>query len=350
MLSVVRLRQTCAAVALVASGAASALPSIDLGPASAFSGFFFGNVNAASDVEGRLAVGGDLTSGFDIGYRNPLSSTAPSLVVGGSVNLKSQWGGFSGSIYNGPNYETDTNASIGPGPNIPWVSNGKTRAGDIVYGSTLVANSWQYGSATKNASFIDFASAKTQLSSLSQQLNLATPNGTVTAQGGNLLLTGDGTSNVQVFNLGDRASIGNLTLSNVKAGAHIIINSSASSITFSGGVGGELARPAADDLLALSRDRLVFNLSNAQQVDVRTFVNGSILAVGAAVTGSGHIEGTLVADSLSRGQNGTLELGYEYFTPYVSPVPEPQTAALLAAGLVGLGWLGRRRKQAQNQA
>jgi len=62
--------------------------NLSLGPASGYSGFFFGNVNAAADVEGRLAVGGNMTQGFDVGYRNPYGSTAPSLVVAGSLTMK----------------------------------------------------------------------------------------------------------------------------------------------------------------------------------------------------------------------------------------------------------------------
>ncbi|MDC6166225.1 choice-of-anchor A family protein [Paucibacter sp. XJ19-41] len=318
--------------------AAQALPVIDFGVAQGYSGFFFGNVNAAADVEGRLAVGGNLTSGFDVGYRNAFGSTAPSLVVQGSVSLTSQWGN-AGSIYNGPNYNTDTNASIGPST-APWVP-AKLNMGGLVYGGSLNAVDWQYGTATKNANFLDFAAAKTQLSGLSSQLAGSAQNGSWALGAGGVTLTGDGSSDVQIFNLGNTA-LSNITLNNVKAGAHVVINSTLTNVVFSGNLGGDQAN--SSDGLASHRDRLIFNLSNATNVNVSSFLNGSVLAVNADVIGSGHLEGTLIANSLSAGPNGKLELGYEPFIP-TSPVPEPESYALMLAGLAAMGFIARRRRQ-----
>jgi choice-of-anchor A domain-containing protein len=327
-------------VSLACSGA-MALPTIDFGVAKSYSGFFFGDVNGATDVEGRLAVGGNLNRGFDIGYRNPHNSSAPTLVVQGNVSMSSEWGGNSGMVYNGPTYSTDTNASIGPSTGA-WITQ-KTAIGNIVYGGSLSAASWQYGSATKNASFLDFAAAKTQLSGLSSQLAGQAQNGSWSFANGGISLVGDGSSNVQVFNLGNVGDIKNLSLSNIKAGAHIVINSSASKVTFGGNLGGDKANSA--DLLAQHRDRVVFNLGNATDVSVNTFLNGSVLAVNANLTGSGHLEGTVIAHSMGPSANGSkLELGYEPFVP-TTPVPEPQTYAMLLAGLGVLGFLSRRRQR-----
>lgn len=330
-----------ALLASLACGSALALPTLDFGLAKNYSGFFFGDVSGAADVEGRLAVGGNLTRGFDIGYRNAYNSSEPTLVVKGNVSMNSEWGGKTGSIYNGPNYKTDTNASIGPST-APWVT-GKTAMGQIVYGGSLDAVSWQYGSASKNANYLDFDAAKTQLSGLSSQWAGQAHNGSWLAKDGGLTLTGDGVSDVQVFNLGNLGNIGNLSLKNVKAGAHIVINSSASQVSFSGFLGGDKVN--SNDAPAQHRDRLVFNLSNATQVSVNSFLNGSVLAVNAAVSGTGHLEGTLIAQSLGLTPNGAkLELGYEPFVP-TTPVPEPQTYAMLLAGLSVLGFLGRRRQR-----
>nr|WP_316640582.1 collagen-binding domain-containing protein [uncultured Roseateles sp.] len=332
-----------AALSLLAAacGAAHALPLIDLGPASGYSGFFFGNVGAASDVEGRLAVGGNLTSGFDVGYRNAFGSTAPSLVVGGSVSLTGQWGN-AGSIYNGPKYNTNTNGSIGPST-APWVSSGQLNMGQIVYGTSLTAASWQYGTAVKNANYLDFAGAKTQLSGLSSTLAGQAQIGSWALGAGGVTLTGDGNSDVQIFNLGNTA-LSNITLKNVKAGAHVVINSTLTNVVFSGDLGGDKAN--SSDGLASHRDRVIYNLSNATNVNVSTFLNGSVLAVNANVIGSGHLEGTLIANSLSTGPNGKLELGYEPFVP-TTPVPEPETYALMMAGLLTVGMVSRRRKTQQ---
>jgi len=327
------------------ASAAQALPVLDLGPASQYSGFFFSNVNAASDVEGRLAVGGNLTSGFDVGYRNPYGSTAPSLVVAGNVSMTSQWG-KAGSVYNGPTYNTDTNKTIGPST-ASWIAANKLAAGNLVYGGSLTAADWQYAQASKNANYIDFAAAKTQLTGLSTQLASATQVGSWITGNGGVTLTGDGTSDIQIFNLGN-TELKNISLSNIKAGAHIVINSTLSHVQFSGDLGGNLG--SSSDGLASFRDRVLFNLSNASSVNVGTFLNGSVLAVNADVVGSGHLEGTLIANSLSKGANGKLELGYETFRPYsppltsTSPVPEPESYALMLAGLAAMSLIARRRK------
>jgi choice-of-anchor A domain-containing protein len=303
---------------------------VDFGVANGYSGFFFGNVNAAADVEGRLAVGGNLTSGFDVGYRNPYGSTAPSLVVQGNVTMAN------GSIYNGPVKKMDTNASIGP-----VIASVPLNRGDLVYGGALAAVDWRYATATKNASFIDFAAAKTQLSGLSAQLAGQTQVGSWTSSTAGVVLTGDGKSDVQVFNLGNTA-LQNISLKNVKAGANIVINSSLSDVVFSGGLGGDKAD--STDELARFRDRIIYNLSHAKTVNVSTFLNGSVLAVNADVVGSAHLEGTLIANSLSAGANGKLELGYEPYKGSVSPVPEPETYALMGLGLVGLVMRRRSKK------
>jgi choice-of-anchor A domain-containing protein len=303
---------------------------VDFGVANGYSGFFFGDVNAASDVEGRLAVGGNLTTGFDVGYRNPYGSTAPSLVVKGNVSMSS------GSIYNGPVRKMDTNASIGP-----VIASEPLNRGNIVYGGSLTAASWQYASATKNASFIDFVAVKAQLSGLSSQLAGQAQVGTWVSSGAGVVLSGDNKSDVQVFNLGDTA-LKNITLRNVKAGANIVINSSLSNVEFAGGLGGEKAD--STDGLAMFRDRIIYNLSNAKTVNVKTFLNGSVLAVNADVIGSAHLEGTLIANSLSAGPNGKLELGYEPYKGSVTPVPEPETYALMGLGLVGLVMRRRSKK------
>lgn len=336
-----RLIHITAALSFAFSALAAQAAILDFGVANGYSGFFFGNVNAAADVEGRLAVGGNLTSGFDVGYRNPYKSTAPSLVVAGNVSLNGQWGP-AGSVYNGPGYNTDTNKSIGPS-GAEWIGNNKLAPGALVYGGSLNAATWQYGSATKNASFLDFAAAKTQLSALSVLLAGQTQAGNWTAGSGGVVLTGDGRSDVQVFNLGN-TELKNIVLKNVKAGANVVINSTLSKVDFAGDLGGNLA--TSSDELALHRDRIIYNLSRASAVNVGSFLNGSILAVNADVTGSGHVEGTTIANSLSAGANGKLELGYEPYKGSVSPVPEPETYALMGLGLLGLVLRRRATRQA----
>ncbi|NHQ87854.1 choice-of-anchor A family protein [Iodobacter sp. HSC-16F04] len=319
---------------------------LDLGAAHAYSGFFFADVNMAAYAEGRLAVGGNLNAGFDVGYRNAHDSSAPTLVVAGNVLLSTAWG-KAGIISNGPVKNTDTNTSIGLSP-ASWVSRGPNRPnglqmGDVVYGGQLNAASWQYSAAVQNPSFIDFSEAKTQLTALSKKLAQLPSIGQWRAIAEGVVLSGNGQSDLQVFNLGD-AALTNVYLNNIKPGAHIIINSTLSKVDFSGHYGGEHADSA--DAMAKHRDRIIWNLSHARQINISRFVNGSVLAVNADVIGSGHIEGTLIANSLS---NGNLELGYEPFQAMImpSPIPEPECYALISFGLASIVMGLRRKKQSK---
>ncbi|MCV2357440.1 choice-of-anchor A family protein [Paucibacter sp. TC2R-5] len=330
------------ATALLSLSAQAAV--INLGAAQGYSGFFFGDVNAASDVEGRLAVGGNLTSGFDVGYRNAYGSSEPSLVVKGNVRMKNDNGYAAGTIYNGPKYYVEnTNSTIGPAA-APWVT-AQTKLGNIVYGGQLDAPGWnQYNTATKNANYIDFAAAKTQLSGLSTQLAgmAQTAGGGWKFENDGLKLTGDGTDKPQVFNVGN-TELKNISFANIGAKAAVIINSTLGNAVFSGDVGGDKAD--SPDAIAQHRDRIIFNLVNATAVNISTFVNGAVLAIGANVIGSGHLEGTLIANSLSKGPNGKVELGYEPFHGFTTPVPEPVTYVMMLAGLGAIGFAARRRNK-----
>lgn len=355
-----RCAATLAALILGMPGASAQAVSIDLGGASGYSGFFFGNVEAAADVEGRLAVGGNLQSGFDVGYRIPYGSSARALVVGGNLT----WHG--GELYAGPSYATDTNASIGPAA-AQWLSEFdpltgrfKVNPGTGVYGGTAdFGGYWNTAAFSQQSGVVDFAGTQAQLAALSSQLDSLSPTGAVVANGsGGLNLVGDGVSLLQVFNLGTH-DLANLTLANVPAGAHIVINSERSDVAFSGFMGSQTASVTDLSDLGAFRDRLVFNLRDATEVNINTGVSGLVLALQARVMGSGHLEGSLIAQSLQRrsSDNGVLEIGYEPFVTYTatgggtaSAVPEPDSLVLLLSGLVVTAALSRRRRAAAARA
>lgn len=300
----------------LSNSASAAVTNIDLGVAQGYSGFFFGNASRVMDVEGRFAVGGNLeTSGFSFGYRAPYGSTGPSLVVGGNVKLGT------GAIYAAPNVNVDTNASVGP--ITSWEK-------PLGYGVFAGSNTSLSVHDLRQGSVIDFAAAKTQLSNLSQNLGAQAANGQVEAKWGGLYLTGDNSSDTQVFNINSN-QLGNLFLQNINPNAQVVVNVTASGkVVFSGGQDGQLEQ---------LRDRVLFNLVNANEVSISTFTYGSILATKANMLGTGHVEGSVIANSIS----AQVEIGYEPWHN-TSPVPEAETWAMMSLGLAGLFAIARRRR------
>ncbi|MCU7373282.1 choice-of-anchor A family protein [Paucibacter sp. O1-1] len=308
--------------------AAQALPVIDFGVAQGYSGFFFGDVKAQNDVEGRLAVGGNFTGNGSIGYRTPHGSTGPSLVVGGNAHFNAN-----GGIFNGPKTPVDTNATVGP------ITEYEKAPGYGVYGGTLSGQT-QGMDLRQQAGVIDFAQAKNQLGALAGQLGQQAATGTVAAPWSDTTLTGSGRSGVvEVFDLNaklnweGKQSIGTLELGNVAADSWVVINvRNAGDVSFTGAFLGLF-----DDL----RGRVLFNFENASNIAVNTFIEGSILAPNANFLGQGHVEGTVIGQSVSQ----AFEIGHEPFIP-TSPVPEPESYALMLAGLAAMGFIARRRRHA----
>ena len=147
---------------------------VDLGVAAQYSGFFFGNVSKIPDIEGRLAVGGNLTiSGFSIGGRVPHGSGLPSLVVAG--DLTSIGGGGIYDNYSHPGYAVYSGQR---GVNVPTYIDFRQQA----------------------VSPIDFEAERIYLTLLSQQLRDMPATGTVSQLYSTVTLTGSN-QDIEVFNL-----------------------------------------------------------------------------------------------------------------------------------------------------
>ncbi|MNM17309.1 PEP-CTERM motif protein [compost metagenome] len=286
---------------------------VDLGVANGYSAFIFGNIGSSAasgftSVGGSIAAGGDIfLNNYSVGTNKSAGSAANTIVAGG--NLNTGWGTLTGSAVYG-------------------VSNAN---------ATLTAPQWfpTNNISKGNASTLDFAGAKQQLTTLSGDVAKLQSNGTVVSQYGNMTLVGNINADVNIFNI-DASNLHNLTLdlSSLKSTASIIINGSASNITMSGGF----------DNFGSYANRTLFNFANATTTNLNNVgINGSILAPNSAFSGSGNMNGTLIANSVSSINYGHVSMnGAGFNTVNVSAVPEPGTYVMLLAGLGLLAFLRRR--------
>ena len=329
---------------LVAQGACAA-PVIDLGVAAQYSAFIFGDVKAANDVEGRLAVGGSLTAnGLSVGYRTPAGSSGPALVVGGDVRFTN------GRIYStAPASVKDSSA--GEGNLVPW------DPALAHYGNSYgVFGGQNKGSSSyldlrpepKISGVVDFKAAQSQLTALSGSLAALMSTGTVAQPWSDISLRGSGKAGaVEVFDilLGSKNKLGgswvmpSLSLSNVAADAWVVVNIlNEGDVQLTGGFNG--FKPVQE-----AQGKVLFNLANANRVKLG-WVDGSVLAPKADLYGQGHVEGTVIGASISQ----AFEIGWEPFTPTPRPpetgkVPEPQIAWLAGLALAAAALASRRRSK-----
>lgn len=294
---------------------------IDLGVANGYSAFIFGNIGS-SGTSGFTSVGGSLAAGgniyldnYNVGTSKKPGSASNAIVAGG--NLNTGWGTLGGSAVYG-------------------VSNPN---------ATLTAPQWfpKDNISKGNASTLNFAATQQQLTTLSGDVAKLQSNGTVISQYGNMTLVGNANADVNIFNI-DASNLHNLTLdvSSLKKTASIIINGTATNIIMSGGF----------DNFGAFADRTLFNFANATTTNLNNVgINGSILAPHSAFSGSGSMNGTLVANSVSSINGGHVSMGGSGFnTVSVSAVPEPGTYAMLLAGLGLLAFMRRRTPARAPQA
>ncbi len=294
---------------------------IDLGVANGYSAFIFGNIGS-SGASGFTSVGGSLAAGgniyldhYSVGTNKKPGSAVNALVAGDSLNIGE--GGIKGTAVYG-------------------VSNAN--------GSVTARSDYPAGTFSKgNASTLDFAAAQQQLTTLSGDVAKLQSNGTVISQYGGFKLVGDVNADVNVFTI-NADNLHNLILdvSSLKSTASIIINGTATSITMSGGF----------DNFASFANRTLFNFANATTTSLQNVgINGSILAPNTAFSGSGSMNGTLVANSVSSINYGHVSMnGSGFNTVNVSAVPEPGTWAMLLAGLGLLAFMRRRTPARAPQA
>ncbi|MCJ8503136.1 choice-of-anchor A family protein [Desulfatitalea alkaliphila] len=239
-----------------------------LGETGAFNALVFEDFSSvASAVEGRLAVGGQLNlNHYRVGNKvsaHPLSNV---VVVGGDVHLPL------GKIFNGHLVAQGSIGGVGM-PVLKSMARGATAQGQVDIP-------------------LDFAMMREYMEGLSADIADLPATGTGVIQYGTLTLSGDGTSELQVFCIDavDLMTAHTFRVHNIPAGASVIFNipgphASISSMSLAG--------------LAPMRQNVLFNFPDANRVDLTWIgIEGAILAPYAHFENPrGNINGQLIAKS-----------------------------------------------------
>ncbi|MEK0313436.1 choice-of-anchor A family protein [Cohnella sp. 56] len=276
----------------------------NLGSANDFNLFIFGDHTQSNvDSEGRVAVGGTATyANYGVGNTLPVSTTRPDLIIQGNVN-----------ITNGTNFAGNT---------VVYPTS-------TVFNYTMTNNNGVPGQPLRGTP-IDFAAAELALTELSINLAAMTPNGTVSNNFGQIVLTGtDPVLNLFMFG-GNNVDGHGLRLDSanginliVPAGSTVVVNVGDDNVgfgsyqTFINGVAANRSN-VCPILWNFFQAATAFNQNIA--------IAGSVLAPNAnwQARGFGNIDGTMVAGSLVNA-GGTLEAHDIPFCGCLPTQPPPTT-------------------------
>ena len=313
----------------VFAGFAHAGTAITLGQASGYNVFVLGayGTSGNTDIQGSVAVGGSFTSAANLSINEVPGSSSPStvgLVVGGNLSLAG------GQLDNTDAGDAWVGGSISSSSSFNFKHN-------VNYAGTFNSSNITVGGSTTKISAsaipINFTSAATALTQLSNTLQNMAANGSVVLSGSTYTLTATGCS-VCVFDISASGNNGNFTGDSIAisapSGATVVVNVGGTSdslgnasITYSGGV-------TANDT--------IFNFNTATALSTTGMtVNGSILAPLATFTGTnGSVDGELIAAAVT-GESAELESSYIFngnLGTYATP--EPATWTMMAVALAGL--------------
>lgn len=274
-------------------------------------------VYSGSSVWGHSLIGGDLAgSGGEFGTRLPRNTTDNSLTVVGDIRS----------------------------------SNINLMAGNLVYGgeikNTKISNNGA-GKVIHDAS-LDISGIIDELVDASSLYSSKTSNGAFNSSSN--LFSYSGADDVAFFNVSAKDVFKNNANLRLNAGSakSVIINVSGTDITAGGGINFGTGFGRDTNSSNLGASNILWNFFEATKLDLGDFgFIGSVLAMNAAVTNIGTLDGTLAAGSLI----GDRQLHNYYFNdPNLPPsvVPLPASFYLMLTGVACLlfGRLKFKAKQA----
>lgn len=262
----------------------------------------FGDMNvSSSDVEGRVAVGGNASiSGYSINTKSGSAAlyAGTGLTVGGDLNFTngSIWGG----VQVGGRYTPQQSGTV-------------------------------KGGVQQGAGF-DFTGELARLTQLSQTWDAMAATGSAVNQWGTLHFNAAGQS-LAVFDISASDLLKNLQIDALADGAQVLINVHGDNVDFGN-----------HGYTGFNKGQVIFNLVDAASVLLNGGVNASLLATNASVNpGWGQINGQVVVrDWNSSVQVNDAPIPGTSATPSAQRLPEPGTLLLVGLGLAAAA-AGRRR-------
>ena len=332
-----------ALLALLTSPVAMAYdPANPLGLSPELNLLTFGDFSApSSDVEGRVAIGGNAnitsysinTKGFGALY------DGTGLMVGGNLNFNS--GAILGNTVVGGNLSIGSGASFGGNVQVGGDFNANN--------NWLAANSLTYGGRASNLTAyqnpapvqaspsslqlgLDFAAERSRITGLSQTFDSLVNTGSLTNNWGTLAFNANGSS-LAVFDLNGADMARNLSLEGLAANTTVLINVHGQNVDF--------GTHAYDHFTS---GRVLFNLPEATQITFSGAVNASFMAPLASFNASG---GVINGQVIVANWYGATQVNDVAFQGSIAAVPEPETYAMMLAGLVAISFAAKRRRQNQ---